>query len=128
MFIPTSRVSWALVICYFFIFLGSVFLLDFIDPQYYLLYGEDAQIGSYFILPMVWVIYGIIVYYAGLKFNTKKIYEKANYIVEQTGNYRSQKTNEYKLIGIPVQYVGSLFILFGVCFLSIQIIYRLFWM
>lgn len=123
MFNPFSKFDWLVAISYI---LGSVILneiCNLISPQFYDIYGPDAEIGNYIFMPILWIFHGSLVYFIGVKLNIKKEVVQSG-IIDVRKTYKKIKINKYRFLFFPIQYLGALTFFIGLLFLLIQFIYR----
>lgn len=123
MVIPKTKSSWILIGSYLGLSVILEIIIDYIYPNFSHIYGSYAKIGSYFLMPILWIIYGIYIYFLGLKLNYKKEFIAPSIISNGT-NYITVKDTKYTFFAIPIQYVGLLSLIFGIVMLSIQIVHR----
>lgn len=125
MIIPTSKMAWFLIICYFATAILLLEAVEYISPGFHDLYGSKATIGNYFFMPIFWIIYGIIIYNIGVKINSKKVYIESEKFCEMTNKQVIREfTNRHRVLHIPIQYIGLLSVIVGVISVIVQIIYR----
>lgn len=123
MIIPATKAGWILLTSYLGLTLILMILTDSIYPDFSDIYGSRAKIGYYFFMPILWIVYGIFIYYLGLKLNFKKEFI-VPFIISSGKNYIKVKDIKYTFCEIPIQYIGLLSLVFGIVMLLIQIVYR----
>lgn len=123
MIIPATKAGWILLTSYLGLTLILMMLTDSIYPDFSDIYGSHAKIGYYFFMPTLWIVYGIFIYYLGLKLNFKKEFI-VPFIISSGKNYIKVKDIKYTFCEIPIQYIGLLSLVFGIVMLLIQIVYR----
>ena len=124
MIIPLTKAGWILLTSYLGLAFILLILIDSIYPGFSDIYGSHAKIGSYFFMPILWMVYGIFIYYLGLKLNFKKKYIFPS-IISSGRDYIKVIDIKYTFCEIPIQYIGLLSLVFGIVMLLIQIVYRL---
>ena len=61
MVIPKTKSSWILIGSYLGLSVILEIIIDYIYPNFSHIYGSYAKIGSYFLMPILWIIYGIYI-------------------------------------------------------------------
>ncbi|WP_392562078.1 hypothetical protein RHO12_00855 [Orbus sturtevantii] len=110
-----------------FSFGGFLYIAHFIYPNSIALYGLDAPIGDYFLIPIFLMSYGILVYFFGLSVINRKVYDHSD-IFNINANQTKKRVNKHLVYFIPVQIWGLISACIGLFMLLIQIIYRLIYM